>query len=305
MSGKRFSWFLAWALVFSACQLAPVPDVQPGTSSTAPVFTASAAVTTSPADQSSAAGQPTETSPAADSDAPSRPTLRSDLAGAISFGAAIPPGFAIHIFKLNQPVLAEEVGYEQVWMALKDQSRWVQSGEQTLPASQDLISNGDQLETSHLLLGADDLYAAMQTNAGSLDVTIRVYRDQKSIYEMPAENIYVRPPLYGLWAYGDHWALEVLDSIVIDGAAVNTANHYEKSYEFALLGGKPVYLFEKSGQSGVNLDGQEVLLPGQTVTHYECCSGSLLNPRQGANMLVFFMSQGPQWFYVEIERLPE
>ena len=297
MSTKSFSLILACALVFSACQPAPSPAMAPTPSAANVSPTATALPAATPTMQA-------DPIPTPDTSSPPRPTLLPNLAEPLSFEAKMPPGIAVHLFKLNQPVLAEEVGYEQVWAALKDQSRWVQSRENASPATQELVTNANQLETLHLLLGAEDLYAAMESIGGTIPkAVIRVYRGQKQIFEISCDDTFVRPPLYGLWTYGEHWVLEVLDSIVMDGQAVNSKFGYQKSYEFHLLGGKPVYLFEKSGQLGVNFDGQEVLLPGQSAHHYECCSGTLLNPRLGASELVFFMANDQQWVYVELESL--
>ena len=91
---------------------------------------------------------------------------------------------------------------------------------------------------------------------------IRVYRNQQLIFETTNEVMHVRPRLYGLWTFGEHWALEALDSITIDGQVANSRSGYQKSYEFHRLGGKPVFFFEKSSQLGVNIAGQEISLPG-------------------------------------------
>ena len=299
MSYKCFLLILACVLVFSACQLAPSPTMEETNfpANASPTATATALPAATPTVQF-------EIIPTVEVDTLPRPTLLPNLAEPLPFEAKMPPGVAIHFFKLNQPLLAEEVGYEQVWAALKDQSRWVQSRESALPVAHELISNANQLETPHLMLGADDLYAVMVPISGAIPkAVIRVYRSQKQIFEITCDDTFVRPPLYGLWTFGEHWVLEVLDSIIVDGQAVNSKFGYQKSYEFHLLGGKPVYLFEKSGQLGVNFDGQEVLLPGQSAHHYECCSGTLLNPRLGASELVFFMANDQQWVYVELESL--
>jgi hypothetical protein len=67
------------------------------------------------------------------------------------------------------------------------------------------------------------------------------------------------------------------------------------------VGGIPVYFFEKNGEVGLNFNGQPVLLGGGSIPHYNCCSGALLNPRKNGDMLIFFMQNGAQWYYVEVE----
>ena len=90
----------------------------------------------------------------------------------------------------------------------------------------------------------------------------------------------------------------------IDGQAVNQLYHYQKSYEFSLLTGIPIYFFEKKRKLGLNFNGQEVLLDGQSTPHYNCCMGSVLNPSKTGNMLIFFMQNGEQGYYVEVEVKP-
>jgi hypothetical protein len=279
---------------------------------------------------------------------------------------------------MNQPVLAEEVGYDQVQAELQASSRWIDQNlnDRTDPGAS-LESNnaalapfGYQLEIAgthkglnieydlrhgnqvmlerifefspvavnrskndfillvgtvgngfHLVrsrsiadvslddfsipaaypqfLGDDVFSARMEQDQGK--VFVKVYRNDVPVYRTSSEMVQVRPMLYGLWTYGEHWAVEVLDGISIDGQAVNAAHGYQKSYEFSLMGGIPVYFFEKNGELGLNYNGQEVLLGGQSMPHYGCCSGALVNPRRNGDMRIFFMNSGEQWYYVEVE----
>jgi hypothetical protein len=153
-------------------------------------------------------------------------------------------------------------------------------------------------------LGDDLIYAAIEHDPNRANPVNVVYRNEQAIYEIVAETASIRPPLYGLWTYddsqGNHWCLEVLDRISIDGISMNERTGYQKSYEFHLIGGKPVFMFEKDGQGGLNYDGQEVMLPGESVLHYGCCSMALLNPEYTENTLAFFLQDGDRWKYVEM-----
>lgn len=311
---------------------------------------------------------------------PPTPTLTSPLVERIPFDPqpALPPGLSVTVYRMNQPVVAEEVGYVQVQAELNERSRWVAQnlasrndqvasldannaalapfGYRIEPAGASSASNieytlrhGDYVVLDRIFefspvtlnrskndfillagtvgngfhrvqsqsiadisldefslpaayprfLGDDVLSARMEQEGGK--TIVRVYRNDLPIYQTSSDVVHVRPPLYGLWTYGDHWAVEVLDSISIDGQAVNSLYNYQKSYEFSLLAGIPVYFFEKDGRLGLNFNGQPVLLDGQSTPHYQCCSGAMDNPRKNGRVLIFFIQKGVEWYYVEVE----
>ena len=314
---------------------------------------------------------------------PPTPTLASPLVERIAFNPqpALPPGLSVTIYRMDQPILAEEVGYEQAQSELKERSRWVaqnlndykdrgagldasnaalapfgyqiemagtnkglnieytlRHGDQVVlerifefspvivnRSKNDFIllagtvGNGFHLVQSQSIAAislddfslpaayprflGDDVISAREEQAQGKTV-VQVYRNDTPVYQTSSDVVHVRPMLYGLWTYGDHWAVEVLDGISIDGQAVNQLYNYQKSYEFSLIAGIPIYFFEKNGQLGLNFNGQPVLLGGQSTPHYNCCSGALLNPRKNGNMLIFFMQNGEQWDYVEVEVKP-
>lgn len=153
-------------------------------------------------------------------------------------------------------------------------------------------------------MGDDLIWATMQFDPNQKLFVIKVYRNDQVIYQTVG-TMYVRLPLYGLWTYqdltGDHWILEVLDHISIDGKSMNEQHGYQKSYMFHLLGGRPAYMFEKDGKFGLNLDGSEVMLPGDSTLHYACCYPAMLNPYFTDNLLAFFLlNDGDRYKYVEV-----
>jgi hypothetical protein len=152
-------------------------------------------------------------------------------------------------------------------------------------------------------MGDDLIYATMQFDPNQKLFVIKVYRNDQVIYQTVG-TMYVRLPLYGLWTYhdslGDHWILEVLDQISIDGISMNEQHGYQKSYMFHLLGGKPGFMFEKGGKFGLNLDGNEIMLPGDRVLHYGCCGYAMLNPYFTDNLLAFFLKDVDRYKYVEV-----
>jgi len=116
---------------------------------------------------------------------------------------------------------------------------------------------------------------------------------------------YSDTPVYAIQTYqdfhGDHWAIELQNQVIIDGKPVNEQFDYQKSYNLRVLGGRPVFIFEKNGQAGLNLGGREVLLPGETVPHYICCEFGVTDPIATGNNLGFLLdSKGKITMYAEV-----
>jgi hypothetical protein len=143
--------------------------------------------------------------------------------------------------------------------------------------------------------------------------TIRVYLDDKLVGEY---SMFPGNPTYastnGPWTYNGHWALVILDGkqdsqgninpvtrVIVDGQDLNAINHYEQSFQFALLDGHPFYFFQRNGKIDISFDGKEFPQRYDEVPHYECCTGALLNPGNSLNMIWFFARRGNDWYYVE------
>lgn len=131
---------------------------------------------------------------------------------------------------------------------------------------------------------------------------VHVMRDGAVIYTHPVqEPDLTRPELVGFWGYDSHWALETIDSVVIDGQPVNAQYGYEASFGFQVLRGKPFYFFSRGGRIGVVYDGREVALNYNEVPHETCCGLTALSPRSTDRLVWFFARRGDEWFYVEID----
>lgn len=168
--------------------------------------------------------------------------------------------------------------------------------------------NGTIASSRPQFLGDDIMYVETQEEAPATTsttfepsrATAEVFRNGQVIYTAHFKNRPAASGFIGFWTYGDHWALETVDQVVIDGQNVNTSNGYDKSYEFHLLDGRPLFFFEKSGTLSVSFDGMAVPLPFPSIPHYGCCSAGLDNPFQIGNLLIFYGTQGESWFFVEM-----
>jgi hypothetical protein len=166
-------------------------------------------------------------------------------------------------------------------------------------------------------LVASESYTDTVTSQGTFQkVTVQVYQDGMVIFSIPAGDVSPIYNLQGLWTYSNHWVLEIarvtldvssndvplepVGQIIQDGELLNERFGYDHAFGFQLMNEKPFFFFERQERIGVSYDGQEVLLGYTQVSHYQCCSGTELNPRVAQNMVAFFAQRDGQWYYVEI-----
>lgn len=158
---------------------------------------------------------------------------------------------------------------------------------------------------------ADRLLSA-QITGNVEDSQVTVYFDGQPVYNTKFNNVSTYAPFEGPFIFGNHWALAVLDAkpdgkqgwnpynrVIIDGLDVNVDKGYQQAFQFSVLGGKPLFFYEKGGKIGISFDGQQLAQGYDEVPHYGCCSGSLLNPRTSMNAVWFFARRGGNWYYVE------
>ncbi len=158
----------------------------------------------------------------------------------------------------------------------------------------------------------DKLLSAEIASVSSGRSSVNVYLDDQPAYTTEFNDVSVYGPLEGPWTYGSHWALVVIDAqsdgkqgwnpyarLIQDGQDVTAQKGYEQAFQFTLLDGKPVYFYQKAAKIGVSFDGQELDKRSDEIPHYQCCSGSLLNPQSSMKLLWFFARRGNDWYYVE------
>jgi hypothetical protein len=171
------------------------------------------------------------------------------------------------------------------------------------------VSADDQFRPT--LTAASDkggLLARIDTDPATQEQTVSLFQGGQLIFTAPAGFPSPGPALQGLWAYNDHWALELLmatpdlwvGQVYVDGALLNDQLGVDEVFGFQLLAGRPFFFFAKGGRIGVSYDGQLTDLGYTNVPHYECCSGSVLNPVQAQSMVAFFAEDTSGWRYVEI-----
>src|SRR5512143_600870 len=143
----------------------------------------------------------------------------------------------------------------------------------------------------------DELLSVEVTSVSSGLSRLNIYLDDQPVYDSDFNDVSVYGPLDGPWTYGKHWALIILDAkpdgqqgwnpytrLVQDGQDVTQAKGYQQAFNFAVLDGKPFYFYQKDDKIGLSFDGQELAQGYDEIPHYQCCSGSLLNPESSMKM---------------------
>jgi hypothetical protein len=227
--------------------------------------------------------------------------------------AAIPPELSVAEYLLTQPPEAESTELHF------DSS--VQVDPPTLHAAErtqhfpDTTCTAGSFPDMCVTLGSDQLLATEDwTNPSSGYVVVT--RNGQEAYKVAVGPASPVTALRGLWAYDDHWAVETAlvnleqsgnevttfatGQVAVDGSSLNDQLGYEEAFGFQTLGGKPFYFFNRQGKNEANYGGVDIALGFDEITHYNCCSGSSLNPTIYPNLVTFFGRKGDTWYYAEI-----
>jgi hypothetical protein len=152
------------------------------------------------------------------------------------------------------------------------------------------------------------IVARIDSDPATQAQTAELWHGDQMLFSAPAGFPSPAPALQGLWTYEDHWAMELLmatpdvwiGQVYVDGQLINDLLGYDEVFGFQLMDGRPFYFYKQAGTIGVSYEGQAVDLGYTTIPHYECCSGSVLNPVKAHSMVAFFAEEAGVWRYVEI-----
>ncbi len=147
---------------------------------------------------------------------------------------------------------------------------------------------------------------------------VRVMQGDEVIYAIQAGHSSPFASFQGLWAYDEHWVLEIAyvvaslspDSntvssdikgkIVDTSMLLNDKYGYDEAFGFQLIAGRPFYFFKRAGSIWISYADQELDLGYTEIPHYRCCSGGELNPLKSETMVAFFAQRDAVWYYVEL-----
>lgn len=109
-------------------------------------------------------------------------------------------------------------------------------------------------------------------------------------------------PVRGLWAWQNHWMIELPGLVLEDGQSLNERLNVSETFTWRLINQRPFYFFRQDGQARISYDGQ-VLEPLYDEVLYQPLSGSaiLLEMKTFEKGLFFFARRGDNWYYVTIE----
>jgi hypothetical protein len=159
--------------------------------------------------------------------------------------------------------------------------------------------------TLSVMLGSDTIVAE-QVDSGNY---ILVTRNGKEIFRTDAGGISPMPPLQNLWAYDNHWILEINyfladkpfnGQVFLDGVSIGQQNGYDEVFNFQTINGRPFYFFRHNGKVDAWFDGQVLPLGYDDVQHYVCCADSWLNPKAFQGAALFFGTKGKAWYFVRV-----
>jgi hypothetical protein len=182
----------------------------------------------------------------------------------------------------------------------------------------DIYQHGMSVQLGSEKIVALKSYTNVDSSIGTFQkVAVQVSRNEQIIYSIPAGDGSPITTIRGLWAYSNHWVLEIayvtenislkneisIESygmIVQDAEILNNRYNYEEAFGFQLMNGKPFYFYKRDSQINISYDNREIQSRYDQIPHYQCCSGSQLNPKSAKNMVAFFAQRGGKRFYVEI-----
>jgi len=180
------------------------------------------------------------------------------------------------------------------------------------------LADGSYLLTQDGELRRPDSYDTTAVNMDDelLTLTISdmvsVYLGDRLVYDAPTVASTAGPVALGSpWTYDGHWVVEFIGVlpgtdgdqfngyIVQDGQNLNEVCGYDETFNFALIDGRPFYVFRRDGKIQIYYDGQEIPTGYDAIPHYQCCSAAVLNPSTSSNMVWFYPKRGEQEYYVE------
>jgi hypothetical protein len=233
--------------------------------------------------------------------------LAACLAACAAPQPRLPEGLVLEEHLLSQPPSSDVFGFQPATGTQEDiLAKHAEERADIYATTYELLDNNPALKAAW---DEGELVAVSLTDQNDPPQQIvEVLQNGRLFFSAPAGLPSPNIPLQGLWAYDKHWALEILLStpevwtgqIYIDGELINQRNGYDDAFGFQLLAGKPFFFYQRDGQMGFSYNNSEADLPYDNIPHYLCCSESVLNPIQAANMVAFFAQRGEDWYYVEL-----
>ncbi|HSJ57137.1 MAG TPA: hypothetical protein VLC95_08145 [Anaerolineae bacterium] len=172
------------------------------------------------------------------------------------------------------------------------------SGHPYLLVTEEWVDNW-QADTSAFLppvYAGDEMVAVEVTPA--VDLTYVVVRGGEAVYSGGA-TMTVDMPVRSLSGWGEHWALEVDDQVIVDGVDLGAREGYDAVFGFHVVGGEPFYFYRQDDTVYMSYAGETLPETYDQVVHDECCEPSMFNAQGNERMVWFHALRDGVWYYVE------
>ncbi len=127
-----------------------------------------------------------------------------------------------------------------------------------------------------------------------------ISQDGKEIYRILIRDPAGTSAIHGLWAWNDHWVLEVDDHIIIDGQELNTQLGAQATFDWQIMNGFPFAFFIKQNLVFAWYDDKIYPLSYDQVIHNACCEPAMFNPGHNPKIVWFYAHKDNLWHYVEM-----
>jgi hypothetical protein len=132
-----------------------------------------------------------------------------------------------------------------------------------------------------------------------------VWRNGQRVFTVPLKKPAFGNEIKRLTSWSDHWVLEVIGDVYVDGQSLSKQLGYDEVFEWRLVDGRPLYLFREGSQFGVAYDSKVLAYHYEQVLHNLCCEPSQLNPVGNEVMVHFYGLRQGTWYWVEMQATGE
>ena len=102
-------------------------------------------------------------------------------------------------------------------------------------------------------------------------------------------------------AWNGHWILEVDNSVIQDGEALDQKFGFQEIFNWSLVRDKPTYFFRKGSRMGISYGDRIFPIDYQDVVYGLCCGPRQNNPSMRHDNVHFFGERDGIWYYVVME----
>lgn len=157
-----------------------------------------------------------------------------------------------------------------------------------------------------IFVGEDLLIASFQETEQGIFAVVK--KGEEVLYTSPQTTYGPETcPIDFFRAWNDHWILQIDGQVIMDGQPLGMENGYLKAFNWHLIQGKPLYLFQKGDSYGVWFDGEELPLEYDAIAQSRCNAGAYLYPFYAGGVdgkVSFYGQKNGGWYFVQLGSFP-